>query len=228
MDKLINALEEKFETEYFAEHFENQKLMLHDLLPEPLLKQKVEEEAQKKWLKLQENVQQGLVCFLDQVDKRLMRVDKEKIEKDFFQLLEIIQKEQFEAQSLAISTDLLRHLYELATICLEEKMFPDAFLLFQLLTLLMPQTFESWLGLGIAYQEQLLFNEAVSSYEKASLIQENHPLPLIYAAECQLHLKEANQAYALIHKALDLMHLHEEFKFYEPEAQRVLGCIQTI
>lgn len=228
MNKLVKSLEEKFTTEYFAEHFESQQLMLHDLLPEPLLKQKVEEEAQKKWLKLQDSVQQGLVCFLDQVDKRLMLVDKEKIEKDFFQLLEIMQKDQFEAQSLVISADLLRHLYELATICLEEKIFPDAFLLFQLLTLLMPQTFESWLGLGIAYQEQLLFNEAISAYEKASVIQENHPLPFIYAAECQFQLKEANQAHALIRKALDLTHLHEEFKFYEPEAQRVLNYIQTI
>lgn len=228
MYNLVKSLEEEFIANYFAEYFENQKLNLYNLLPEPIIKQKVEQEAQHKWLALEESIGQGLRCFLEQVDKRLGVDEKEKVEAEFYQLVESMQKESFDRQSLMISTNLLRHLYELAKVCLKEKKFPEAFLLFQLLTLLMPQMVEAWLGLGMVYQEQLLFHEAVQAYEKALEIQNDHPLPLIYAAECQGHLRDVNQAQVLIGKALDLIQAREEFKCYQQEAQRVLFGIQKI
>ncbi len=223
MKNIIKELKNEFIKEKYNNQIEDKRLILKDLLSQDLIESQLQEEINQEWRSLEETMQRGMTCFLSQIKQKLSVEEQEKVQDEIKHLLETINSQGIEFSPPVMSGDLVFHLYEVARRCLEERNFQEAIDLFQLLNLLFPQAFEPWLGIGMAYQEQARFKDALSGYGQAMRLAPFHPLPVIYTAECYQMLQEFDHARHFIRQALDLFSSSTEFDGYKEEAQRVFS-----
>ncbi len=113
-------------------------------------------------------------------------------------------------EMLGLSDDLLSAFYDRGKEFFYDKKYEQAALIFHLLTHLNPFLFDPWLGLGICWEKNHAYFDAVYSYLMALLVNSNNPAPHLYCARCYIAIGE-------IHKARDAFELGESYITYETQ-----------
>lgn len=85
-------------------------------------------------------------------------------------------------------------LYSLGINLYEQGDYTQAKIVFQRLVLAKPHEKKFWMALGASLQMKKHYEEALTSWAMASLIQDEDPLPHFHAAECLLSLHDEAQA----------------------------------
>jgi len=113
---------------------------------------------------------------------------------------------------LGYSDELMESLYQAARRVFQEGRYTEAQDAFLFLTTLNPFVYAYWLGLGMAYQYLEDFEQAILSYECASKVEPESPIPLYYEGVCHGLVNEYEIAEELLHAARERCHLRAEYR----------------
>ncbi|MEI8301137.1 MAG: SycD/LcrH family type III secretion system chaperone [Chlamydiota bacterium] len=92
-------------------------------------------------------------------------------------------------------------LYSLGVNLYEQGDYTQAKTVFQRLVLAKPHEKKFWMALGASLQMKKHYQEALTSWAMASLIQDEDPTPHFHAAECLLCLEDKTQAKKALQEA---------------------------
>jgi type III secretion system low calcium response chaperone LcrH/SycD len=101
---------------------------------------------------------------------------------------------------IGYSDELMEELYQAACEVFAEGKYSESQDGFLFLTTLNPYVYAYWLGLGMSHQLLEEYEQAILTYECASQVDSEAPLPYYYLAGCHLllnHLDEAKKAIEL-------------------------------
>lgn len=134
--------------------------------------------------------------------------------KDDF-LLNLAQKDIAREKSLQEVIGLpdteIEKIYAFAGRLYEDKRFQDASDVFFLLTLLKPNQYAFWVGLGLADQQLEGYRQALESYGYAMFLDLDDPQAHLYAAQCFYHLNEFDKAKDCLNFILSLKEVDPKF-----------------
>ncbi len=182
-----------------------------------------------EWEAFCNTVETGIFCFLSEVESSGTEEEKFAIYKEIEMLSWRLGAASFDARTElpnSFSHQMLNAIYSCAKKAVASGSTSNAIAIFRLLTLLIPNYFDTWIGLGISCQLAGDVPEALAAYERAKNLRPDHPLHAIYTAECLLRLNDRMNAQAALNEALQLINQSDTFKHLLAEAHRVQSIIQ--
>jgi tetratricopeptide (TPR) repeat protein len=137
----------------------------------------------------------GLTFFLDYARTHFLTSHYQALLKEFNQIAPSSDHQW------VISKELINSIYIVAKQALKDHELVSAKHLFHLLSLITPQQFDVWLGLGLTYQQLQQEEAAIAAFEHAQQLQPHSPLPYLYSAESYVQLKQWQQGYDICTQA---------------------------
>lgn len=92
-------------------------------------------------------------------------------------------------------------LYSLGVSLYDHSNYSDAKIVFQRLVLAKPHEQKFWIALGASLQMMRSYEEALTSWAMASLIQDQDPVPHFHAAECLFSVDKYEEAQKALNEA---------------------------
>lgn len=115
-------------------------------------------------------------------------------------------------QMLGISTETLRHCYELGQWCFAEKDFEDARSLFGFLTSVAPYMPEFWISLGMCYNQMGQYQEAIDTYKTSQDLFKENPAMFIHCANNYIAYGDTTKAAIELDEANKIFDKHPDYK----------------
>lgn len=92
----------------------------------------------------------------------------------------------------------------------EKKHFVEACDIFFLLTQLNPYYANVWIAMGLCWQNQQVYDEALGNFTIAILLNDKNPEPYLSSIECFLALKDPEQAQTMLKLVTPIIEQHRE------------------
>jgi tetratricopeptide (TPR) repeat protein len=115
-------------------------------------------------------------------------------------------------QMLGLSTETLRHCYELGQWCYAEKDFDDGRCLFGFLTSVAPYMPEFWVSLGMSYNQMGQYQEAIDTYKTAQELFVGDPSMHIHCANNYIAIGDNTCANIQLDEVNKIFDEHPEHK----------------
>lgn len=224
MNNHIEQIKKEFIEEKFLQSIDNERFRLHAFLSEALIHQKVRTEIEKEWDTFKHTIEYGMKCFLEEAEKMYSIEKKSTIKKQLDLVNESLKQSSWQ-EALLLCTPLVVLIYQTGKKLVATGNPRRGLPLLSVLPLLFPEASDPWLMLGIAYQEDLQIKEALLAYKHANRVDPNHPLSLLYQAECYVQLKEIGQAKECLNEAFHLISHNQNLQHYFKEARRIFNLI---
>lgn len=125
-----------------------------------------------------------------------------------------------------LSEEFMNVLYKLAKHLIEHKYFEKAGDAFAFLCLLNPNTYEFWLGLGVADANAEHYEEAITAFGISIVSDPFTPIPHIYAAECYAKLHDKEMALDALHYAQLLISENSEFSQLKADVEAKINMLK--
>jgi len=100
-------------------------------------------------------------------------------------------------------------LYSLGVNLYDHSQYEDAKVIFQRLVLAKPHEQRFWVALGACLQMLRSYEEALTAWAMASLIEDQDPIPHFHAAECLFSSEKYSEAYKALQEAKQRLQGHE-------------------
>jgi tetratricopeptide (TPR) repeat protein len=138
-----------------------------------------------------DRLSKGTDFFFQWIETSLPDKYKETIKADLGYYSKLIEnKEVKDLKALKFPKEALDALFQAAKGALVEDIPEEGLSLFQILVTLLPDSYDVWLGLGIAYQKNQQHQQAILAFEEAKKIRQDLFYPSLYQAENYLYLQD--------------------------------------
>ena len=125
----------------------------------------------------------GISFFLEYARTHFLETHYQSLLKEFDDIT-------FSKGEWRMPKELINIIYRVAKQALKDQQLAPARDLFYLLSVITPEHFDVWVGLGLAYQELEQDQNAISAFEEAKKQMPNSLLPYLYSAESYFHLHD--------------------------------------
>ncbi len=176
--------------------------------------------------------------FLSRTDGE---INNEAVRRELIDLGKGVTKESFDAavqksvennlqsppQFKTMSTQTLKALLKAGSSLLSESKYDEAQKAFNLICLLNPQEYTSWIGYGHASYHHKDYDKAILAYYIATSLRSNTPWPLIWAANACDAKREPQASLDLLERAFEILKENPDFSSQALEAdikQRIAAC----
>lgn len=143
---------------------------------------------------------------------------------------ELIHKYILEGKPLrdliGYSETAMENFYQAAASLLDNKRYKESQDAFLFLTTIDPHVYAYWLGLGISYQRMEDFEQAILSYNCASLLEAGSPIPHFYAAGCHHSLRQQEEARSELNKAREKALRNAKYHDYLGKIEKAADLIK--
>lgn len=142
------------------------------------------------------------------------------------QLLEYFGKGGTWQHLLGYSEERMMGHYKRAYDYYQHAQFKEASDCFSYLTMINPYQYHYWMGLGMAKQNEQLYEEALVSYTAAEGIEPQNPLTHLHLSQCYHALQLSDLAIQHLQTAIELAKEKEEFDEVRKKATVILNHLR--
>jgi tetratricopeptide (TPR) repeat protein len=138
----------------------------------------------------------GIPFFFEYARRHFLPPHYQNLLKEFNEIAPSVTGDDW-----VISKELINSIYIVAKQALKDHELAPARNLFYLLSLITPEQFDVWVGLGLTYQQLREDKTAIAAFEEAQKLQPQILLPYLCSAESYVQLQEWQKGYEICQQA---------------------------